>query len=202
MLDTLKQDNPGLMIDNCCSGGKRLDIEMSKRSIPLWRTDYNCMDGEGNSKEDILEATQAQTYGISFWLPYNGTCAYVEGEYADRTNIISCSQRLGYQDVRPYMVGNYYPLTYGGLDTTKYLAMQFDENAEEGMALIYKRENVEENKYTLKLNGLDPNKTYVLHDYDSPEATFELTGKALMEEGTELTINDTPKAVIIVYKAK
>ena len=202
MLDTLKQDNPGLMIDNCCSGGKRLDIEMSKRSIPLWRTDYNCMWGDGEVQPDILQATQAQTYGISFWLPYNGTCAYVEGEYADRTNIISCSQKLGYQDIRPYMVGNYYPLTYGGVDTTKYLAMQFDENAEEGMALIYKRENVEENKYTLKLNGLDPNKTYVLHDYDSPEATFELTGKTLMEEGTELSINDTPKAVIIVYKAK
>lgn len=202
MLDTLKENNPGLMIDNCCSGGKRLDIEMSKRSIPLWRTDYNCMDGEGKSKEDILEATQAQTYGISFWLPYNGTCAYLEGEYADRTNIISCSQKLGYQDIRPYMVGNYYPLTYGGLDTTRYLAMQFDENAQEGMALIYKRENVEENKYTLKLNGLDPNKTYELYDYDNPEASFELSGKELMEEGTELTINDTPKAVIIVYKVK
>lgn len=202
MLDTLKENNPGLMIDNCCSGGKRLDIEMSKRSIPLWRTDYNCMDGEGKSKEDILEATQAQTYGISFWLPYNGTCAYLEGEYADRTNIISCSQRLGYRDIRPYMIGNYYPLTYGGLDTTRYLAMQFDEIAQEGMALIYKRENVEENKYTLKLNGLDPNKTYVLYDYDNPEASFELSGKELMEEGTELTINETPKAVIIVYKVK
>ncbi len=202
MLDTLKENNPGLMIDNCCSGGKRLDIEMSKRSIPLWRTDYNCMDGEGKSKEDILEATQAQTYGISFWLPYNGTCAYLEGEYADRTNIISCSQKLGYQDIRPYMIGNYYPLTYGGLDTTRYLAMQFDENAQEGMALIYKRENVEENKYTLKLNGLDPNKTYELYDYDNPEASFELSGKELMEEGTELTINETPKAVIIVYNVK
>ncbi len=201
MLDTLKENNPGLMIDNCCSGGKRLDIEMSKRSIPLWRSDYNCMDGEGNSKADILEATQAQTYGISFWLPYNGTCAYVEGEYADRTNIISCSQRLGYQDIRPYMVGNYYPLTYGGTDTSKILAMQFGDG-DEGTALIYKRENVTENKYTLKLNGLDPEKTYVIYDYDSPEVTSEMTGKDLMETGVELTISETPKAVIMIYKAK
>lgn len=201
MLDTLKANNPGLMVDNCCSGGKRLDIEMSKRSIPLWRTDYNCMDGEGKSKADILEATQAQTYGISFWLPYNGTCAYIEGEYADRTNIISCSQRLGYQDVRPYMVDNYYPLTYGGLDTTKYLAMQFGDS-DEGTALIYKRENVTENKYTLKLNGLETEKTYVLCDYDNPEVTSEFTGKDLMEKGVELTISETPKAVIMIYKAK
>lgn len=202
MLDTLCENNPGLLIDNCCSGGKRLDIEMSRRSIPLWRTDYNCMDGEGNSKPDILEATQAHTYGISFWLPYNGTCAYVDGEYADRTNIISCSQKLGYQDIRPYMIGNYYPLTYGGPDTTRYLAMQFDEDSNEGMALIYKRENVSDNSYTLKLNGLDPEKTYELYDYDTPDTKLTFTGEELMSDGTELTINETPKAVIIIYKAK
>lgn len=201
MLDTLCENNPGLLIDNCCSGGKRLDIEMSRRSVPLWRTDYNCMDGEGKSKPDILEATQAQTYGISFWLPYNGTCAYIDGEYADRTNIISCSQRLGYQDIRPYMIGNYYPLTYGGTDTSRYLAMQFDKDAAEGMALIYKRENVSDSKYTLRLNGLQPDITYELYDYDTPEVKITLTGETLMTDGFEITINETPKAVIMVYKA-
>ena len=200
-LDTLLQEIPGLKIDMCASGGKRLDIEMSRRSIPLWRTDYNCMDGEGNSKPDIIEATQAHTYGISFWYPYNGTCAYVEGEYATRTNIISCSQRLEYYDIRPYMVGNYYPLTYGGTDTSKYHAMQFDTDASEGMALIYKRENVRNNTYTLKLNDLDSDTVYTLYDYDKPETVYEMTGEKLMSEGLELTINDTPKAVIVLYLA-
>ena len=159
------------------------------------------MDLEGNSKEDILQATQAQTYGISFWVPYNGTCAYIYNEYADRTNIISCSQQLSYYDVRPYMIDNYYPLTYGGLDTSKYHAMQYGDG-DEGTALIYKRENVEENTYLLRLNGLDPDKTYVLYDYDHPETTYEMTGEELMTSGKEITINDTPKAVIMLYKAK
>lgn len=202
MLDTLVENNPGLMIDNCCSGGKRLDIEMSRRSIPLWRSDYNCMDGEGNSKPDILQATQSQTYGLSFWLPYNGTCAYVEGEYADRTNIICCTQRLGYRDIREYMVGNYYPLSNGGLDTDKYLAMQFDTDAKEGVALIYKRENVESSNYTLVLSGLEPDETYELYDYDNPDAKYELKGSELMSGGFELEINETPKAVIMLYRAK
>lgn len=201
-LDTLLEEIPGLRIDMCASGGKRLDIEMSRRSIPLWRTDYNCMDGEGNSKPDIIEATQAQTYGISFWYPYNGTCAYVEGEYATRTNIISCSQRLEYYDIRPYMVGNYYPLTYGGMDTSKYHAMQFDTDATEGMALIYKRENVSQNTYTLKLNGLDADKMYAVYDYDKPDTVYEMKGSQLMKDGLELTIEDTPKAVIVIYNAK
>ena len=200
-LDTLLEEIDGLKIDNCASGGKRINLEMSKRSIPLWRTDYNCMDENGNSKADIIEATQAQTYGISFWLPYNGTCAYREGEYATRSNIISCSQRLEYYDIRPYMVGNYYPLTYGGTDTGKILAMQFDENANEGMALIYKRENVKDNEYTLRLNGLDSDKTYEIYDYDKPDAKQIFTGRQLMTDGVKITINETPKAVIILYKA-
>ncbi len=201
-LDTLLEEIDGLRIDNCASGGKRLDIEMARRGIPLWRTDYNCMDGEGNSKPDILQATQAQTYGISFWLPYNGTCAYIEGEYATRTNIISCSQRLEYYELRPYMLGNYYPLTYGGLDTTRYLAMQFDDNAAEGMALIYKREDVTENIYNLRLNGLDSDKDYEVWSYDTPDKKITLSGKELMNDGCEIEINETPKAVIILYKAK
>lgn len=200
--DTLLAEVPGLMIDNCASGGKRIDIEMARRAIPLWRTDYNCMDENGNAKEDILQTTQAQTYGISFWLPYNGTCAYVEGEYANRTNIISCSQRLEYYDLRPYMLGNYYPLTYGGTDTSRYLAMQFDKDANEGMALIYKRENVSDNTYKLKLNGLDSEKTYELYDYDTPDLKLTFTGKQLMNDGYEMTITETPKAVIMLYKAK
>ncbi len=201
-LDTLKAEIDGLMIDNCCSGGKRIDAEMSRRSIPLWRSDYNCMDGEGKSKPDILEATQSQTYGLSFWLPYSGTCAYIDGEYADRTNIISCSQRLGYQDVRKYMVGNYYPLDNGGLDTDKYLAMQFDNNAESGTALIYKRENVKENTFTLRLSGLDPEKTYEYYDYDKPDTKHELSGLKLMTDGVQIKIDETPKAIIILYTAK
>lgn len=198
-LDTLRSERPGLLIDNCCSGGKRIDAEMTRRSIPLWRSDYNCMDGEGKSKPDILQATQSQTYGISFWLPYNGTCAYIEGEYADRTNIISCSQRLGYKDIREYMVGNYYPLDNGKLDTSRYLAMQFDRDAESGTALIYKREDVKDNKFTLRLSGLDPKATYEYYDYDLPDTKHQISGNELMQSGVELTIDETPKAVIVVY---
>jgi alpha-galactosidase len=38
--DALLARNPGLLIDNCASGGRRIDLETIGRSIPLWRTDY------------------------------------------------------------------------------------------------------------------------------------------------------------------
>lgn len=200
-LDILLAEIPNLKVDNCCSGGKRIDIEMSRRSIPLWRSDFNCLDGEGNANPEILQGTQAQTYGISFWLPIHGTCAYVDGEYADRTNIIPCTQRTGYEFARRFMDKNYYPIQYAGLDLTKWQASQYGDEAE-GFAVIYKRENVEENKISIKLNGLDPDKTYVYYDYDNPDGKREMKGNELMANGIELTINETPKAVIVMYKAK
>ena len=200
-LDTLLEEIPNLKIDNCCSGGKRIDIEMSRRGIPLWRSDFNCLDGEGKANPEILQGTQAQTYGISFWIPINGTCAYVDGEYADRTNLIPCTQRLGYQHVREYMTGNYYPLCYAGLDTSRYQATQYDVDGE-GFAVIYKRENVEEDSFTLKLNGLDPNKTYEYYNFDRPEDKRDMRGDELMANGIELRIPETPKAVIIMYGEK
>ncbi|MCR5150624.1 MAG: alpha-galactosidase [Clostridiales bacterium] len=198
-LDTLLEVNPGLVIDNCASGGKRLDLEMSRRSIPLWRTDYNCSDAQGVIKPDALESTQSQTYGLSFWLPLSGSGLNAFGEYAHRSLITACTQRVGYEEVRQYMDKYYYPLTWGARDTEKYHAMQFGDG-EEGFALIFKRENVKENTYRLVLSGLSPEKIYTLTDFDSFNPAVTKSGKVLMQSGVEIKIEETPKAAIIVYK--
>lgn len=39
MWDDLLKAHPGIFIDNCASGGRRIDLETSARSLPLWRTD-------------------------------------------------------------------------------------------------------------------------------------------------------------------
>lgn len=199
-LDTLVARNPGLLIDNCASGGRRIDIEMTRRSVPLWRSDYNCQNSERQSKPDILEATQLQTYGLSFWLPSHGTCAFIDGEYADRTNILPCAQRLGYKDIRRHMTENYFPLTYGALKTNRFHAMQYG-TADEGFALVYRRENVKAETYRLKLNGLSSDKTYTVRDYDDPETIWTMTGAAWMTDGVETTIHESPKGAIYLYSA-
>ncbi len=40
--DALLERFPHLMIDNCASGGRRIDIETLRRSVPLWRSDAQC----------------------------------------------------------------------------------------------------------------------------------------------------------------
>ena len=62
MWDDLLAEHPGLHIDNCASGGRRLDIEMMSRSFSVWRTDYGFTD---------TLAEQAQTQALAYWVPEN-----------------------------------------------------------------------------------------------------------------------------------
>ncbi len=208
-LDGLLEAVDGLIIDNCASGGKRLDTEMSRRSIPLWRSDYNCGDENGNLKPDLLEATQSMTYGLSFWLPYTGTNRHFHSEYASRTVILTnqsvyeppVGEYTAYNYISEYMTENYYPLKYGGTDLKKTLAMQFGSESE-GAAIIYKREKVSDDEFRLVLSGLIPDAEYSYYDIDNPAAGGTAKGSALMSDGVTIRISDTPKAAIVNYTLK
>ena len=208
-LDYLTSSIPGLVIDNCASGGRRLDTEMTRRSVPMWRSDYNCGNSDGTIKPDVLEATQSMTYGLSFWLPYSGTNYYTHNEYAERTGILTHAsvyepnlETFGsYNTQRDLMVKNYYPIAYGSTSEKKITAMQFgDEN--EGTAFIYKRSKVSKDEFLLKLNGLDEEMIYEVYDIDNPETVYTISGSELMRKGITLTVSQTPKAVIIMYNVK
>jgi hypothetical protein len=62
MWDELSAGHPGLWIDNCASGGRRIDLETCMRSVPLWRSDTSC--GAGHADWD-----QTQTQGLSLYVP-------------------------------------------------------------------------------------------------------------------------------------
>lgn len=207
-LDGLCENVESLIIDNCASGGRRLDLEMVRRSVPVWRSDYNC-----NPHEDILEATQSQTFGLSFWLPLSGTVTYSESEYAARSSIMPMSletfgtihgEHYGeYINQRKMMNGYYYPLSSGSYYSDKMLAMQYsDYSAQNGMALVYKRADVKDSEYTVRLNGLKSDTVYSVYDYDKPEEIFEMTGSELMTNGIKLSLPEGEKAFIIMFSAE
>ena len=62
MLDELKSRFPHLEIDNCASGGRRLDYRMFRRAIPLFMTDYFCAGDHKNA------AVQLQNFQLARWL--------------------------------------------------------------------------------------------------------------------------------------
>ena len=65
-LDELARRHPGLILDNCASGGRRLDFEMMRRCVVLWRSD-SCWDAKSFPRN-----VQAMTHGLSHWLPLHG----------------------------------------------------------------------------------------------------------------------------------
>ena len=207
-LDYLTENIDGLIIDNCASGGKRLDLEMTYRSIAFWRSDYNC-----SFHPDLFEATQSHTYGVSFWLPITGANLYLLDEYSSRSAIMPLMLMDFFSNTHPdfsfhkeqreLMAGNYYPLDFGSFDKDKMHAMQFStEDALSGTALVYKRSEVTDSEYTVKLNGLLSQKTYSIYDTDYPEKVYTLTGEELMSEGLTISLPEGEKAVILMFSAE
>lgn len=207
-LDYLTANIDGLIIDNCASGGKRLDLEMAFRSIPFWRSDYNCA-----VHYNLFEATQSQTYGLSFWLPVSGTALNMQSEYSSRSAVMPLMLMdffanthpdfSFYKEQRELMTGRYYPIDFGSFDKNKMHAMQYTtDDGLAGTALIYKRPEVTKTEYTVKLNGLVPSKTYSIYDIDTPETVYTLTGEELMNEGFTIPLPDGEKAIFLMYNAQ
>ncbi len=207
-LDYICEKVPGLIIDNCASGGRRLDLEMTRRSVPVWRSDYNCA-----YHTDVIEATQNQTYNLSLWLPLYGTLKYCGSEYEARSSImplvletfgtVTSEHFAKYRAQRELMSENYYPLTWGGYSKNKILAMQYSkESGALGTAFIYKRANVTDTQYVLKLNGLNPDAEYNVYNIDEAEKAVTLSGSDLMSKGLNVQLPEGEKALIFMFEEK
>jgi alpha-galactosidase len=215
--DELRRRHPDMLIDNCASGGRRLDIESLRRSVPLWRSDY------------IIEPNgmQNQTYGISFWFPYEGLASQIAetGEapkkidvYAFRSDMFSSIHAhwdvrrtdIDYPELRklveqwrsiaPDFAGDYYPLTSFDGSHSSWMAWQFDNRASnEGFVQVFRRPESEESSRTLKLQGLEPSSSYGVHNADTG-TTEMMTGKQLMQEGLNVELKASPESALILYK--
>ena len=202
---------PKLLIDNCSSGGRRLDLETTSRSAPLWRTDYQY--GEPNGY-------QCHTFGLNFYLPIHGTAIYKTDSYTFRSGlggaavtnwevtgknsepIPAIQKRLeDFKNLRPYFYADYYPLTEGRDDIwdNAWLAYQLNRpNQKDGIILAFRRQECGNNSIRVKLRGLDEKATYELF-YEDYDVRIKNTGKELMD-GFEVAIPQKPASLLISYK--
>lgn len=67
--DELMRRHPKMSLDNCASGGRRIDLETLSRGLPLWHSDLQCL------VEDP-EADQLQNGGLYSWIPLHGCGDY------------------------------------------------------------------------------------------------------------------------------
>jgi len=82
--DRILAAHPGILIDNCASGGLRIDLETLRRSVPMWRSDLGCFN-EAIPQMDIIN--QLQCWGLGQWLPDHGGPIRSFDAYATRSSL-------------------------------------------------------------------------------------------------------------------
>jgi alpha-galactosidase len=211
--DEIKRRNPHLCIDSCASGGRRNDLETMRRSVPLLRSDFQFPD-----MKNVVEGNQGHTYGLSSWLPFQGTGVYFYDTYSVRSFYLpgfgmgnltpenTASQQKGYGEckkIAPAMLfGDYYPLTPYSLQHDQWIAWQFDRPEQgEGVIQAFRRPDCKDDSIAVKLRGLVPEATYILTNFDV-EGTSEMTGQALLNGELRIPIKEAPGAAIVTYQKK
>ena len=203
---------PSLLIDNCASGGRRLDYETMLRSAPMWRTDYQYGEPVGY---------QCHTYGLEFFLSQHATGLYHTNPFDARSSFGSAvvfnwkltQQGEAFTDmkhtmdefkqVRPYFYEDFYPLS-GTADLTGddiWLAYQLHRPSDQtGYVLAFRRTQCQLADYTVKLSALQSDAEYELesHDGAAPKTT---TGRQMME-GLTLHLDQPRSSALIFYKKK
>ena len=215
--DELRRRHPKLHLDSCASGGRRNDLETMRRSVPLLRSDWSV---SAFAKEPLqIEGNQAQTHGLSSWLPWQGigvpffTDRYavrsyyvtgfgmVQNEHWHKSEAKRADVQRGYGEVRRIsnlMLGDYYPLTPYSLDTTSWIAWQFHHgDLGEGVVQAFRRPDATSETLTVKLRGLDPKQRYEIENLDGGKEVR--TGEELMR-GYAIRLREKPAAAVFMLK--
>ncbi len=209
--DELRRRHPHLRIDSCASGGRRNDLETMRRAVPLLRSDFQHAHMAG-----VVEGNQGHTYGLSFWLPFQGTGVYGNDPYTYRSFYLpsfgmglltpesTAVQQKAYAECRriaPIMLeGDYYPLTPYSLAHDRWIAWQFNRpESGDGVVQAFRRPQCAESAQTYRLRGLDPAALYEVTNFDV-EGVTQVSGTDLMEKGLTVEIKDKPGAAVIVYR--
>jgi alpha-galactosidase len=212
--DGLLREHPKLIIDNANWRITGPDIEVMSRSVgSLTRSETEC----GGFPHPI--ATQVQTAELSLWVPMgmgatNGFDPYVFRSAATsgvgsgldlRASYVPLDQvKRGIEELislRPFWLGDYYPLTDISLDERAWSGWQFYRpDLKGGFAVFFRRPLSPETDHETGMRGLEPAASYDVSFAKSYEVTDRrrMTGEQLMH--MQVKIDSTPGSLLIRYQ--
>jgi alpha-galactosidase len=219
--DELHRRYPNLLIDNCASGGRRIDLETISRSIALWRTDYNCFPWINP------DAFQVHSCGLAYWVPLNATspAAKPGDTYRVRSamsaGLVFSLEEFGtssfpdddehvwawmhkmmeeYRRARPYWYGDYYPLMSCSLAPDTWMAYQLHRpDLDEGVVLAFRRLESPLTSASLELKGLTSGAEYLFEDVDSGDS-WRACANQTMALGLDVAIAERRASRMLFYK--
>jgi alpha-galactosidase len=211
--DELLAGHPRLSIDNCASGGRRIDLETCRRSVPLWHSDTCCSPGHA-------DWNQTHIYGLSLYVPLFGACAWTPAAYDLRSAATAAAicqfpvhdekfsfeaSRAALAEVKEnqkYWYGDFYPLTPCTLGPGTIIAWQLhrsDLNA--GIVLAFRRSECPYPVLQTGLHGLKAGASYIVDYFEQGRTNQQrtLTAKQLMSN-VELRMSKRGSSLLVRYK--
>lgn len=223
MWDAVRMARPDLLVDNCASGGRRIDLETLSRSVPLWRSDY-AQPGQS------AESQQVETLGLSLFAPVNSGTTDRYDPYmwrstgsvgkslifgsdvwarllANATELASLrAAQAETQRLRALSIfGDLYPLFPGLLDTTSCAGWQYHcdgaapcGGAFAGAFVVFRRPAAPEPACAVRLFALIASGTYTVNFFGgyALDRVADLTGVQLGELSLPLEAGDS---VLVEY---
>ncbi len=213
VLDELQRRHPKLIIDSCAAGGRRMDFEMMRRSVVLWRSD-SCW-GDATYPRNV----QNMTLGLSHWIPLHGLGAAASDTIALRSGMGACSSfAMNYRDpaavqslrahlerylpARHLFLEDFYPLLDFLDAPNAWVAFQFHSpSQQEGIVQAFRGAADNESQVRLKLKAVQRDQRYVITNWDQPSSPQIVTGDRLLEHGIEVSCPAKQGcAVVIAYR--
>jgi len=209
--DTIRAAWPDAIMEECASGGRRIDLETIQRFRIHQKSDHwfdNLTD-------------QASLYALSRYLP-NGlvsvplnrlddysfhsalASSLITGWIADDPTFDTARAKAiadTYRRVRHLLSGDWYGLTGYSRDETKWLASQYHrDDLGEGMVLAFRRAKCGGATLRVKLRGLDERAAYRVRSATSGP-TRRASGRELMD-ALEISLGQAPSSDLITYRAE
>ncbi len=216
--DELRRRHPGLAIDNCASGGRRIDLETTMRSFPLWRSDFSDVGGPAYGRM-LQIACQIQTAGLSQWVPIHSAAVWTYSPYDFRSamstgvtlyNSITAPDfpaddaKKAIQElkrIRRFLLADYFPLVPVSFATHDWCAYQYhlaEESA--GIAVFLRRHESPFPLMDTRLRAIDCSADYEVTMSPGFErgAVREMRGEDLSRICVQ--IPETPGSLLVEYR--
>jgi len=212
MWNRFRKEIPGLWIDNCASGGRRIDLETVAISIPMWRSDTCCWAGhpEWDQNMTIGLAQYLPLYSCSSWdsKPYTFRSAanpgaimqynFLDPDYDPEQAKASVDEAKTYQK---FWYGDFYPLAWGALGKRDIVAWQLHRpDLDAGLVYVFRQAASPYPGVEFSLRAIKADANYrvcVKRDYKEGER-FEISGKELAQY--LILVKEKGAAIVVEYE--
>ena len=213
--DELRAEFPNMLIDNCASGGRRIDLETVQRSVVLHRCDGGCGPRVPTKPVEIWNQNQSLT--LCEYIPYQSASGWNTTAYSVRSAMTTgVTLVIDYANddaddeaikkvldevhhFTPYWEGDFYPLEKQSQATDCFIAFQLAKG-DNGYATVFRRLDCKESDYKIYFKGIKQDAVYTLRLVDEDRNSTEkiVKGSELIN-GYTVTLPDPETSLIAEY---